>query len=257
MEDRDSTNVDPEMIWRKPWEFLRSGDFEQGLRILREEYEAKPRFRARETLRLGIGYMWAEMYDSAAAHFTAAAHAEFNSEAEFAFAGVAEWHRGNMKVAIERWREGLKAQYAVGCRVCNMTARLLVVASAFEPDRIPKQEAVRTLRDAMGRLDPSKVPGVWGRFLLGEVEANEVEPLWVGNIAPGVKGVLPHRKWLSGFYGEARRLIRAEIDVAEFRALMCPMVGVAGSKSADIGTFINVLRNPEYFFARTEAAKSC
>jgi len=187
MHDQDATSANAGWFWMEPWKLLRTGDFEQGLRILREEYKIKP--RARETLSLGIGYLWAEMYESASAHFTAAAHAPFNGENDFAFAGAAEWHLGNMAAAIQLWREGLKAQYAVGCRVCSMTARLLVVASALEPGRVSKREAEAVLLDATERLGPTKWSGLLGRFLLGQIETSDVEH-WIENRDRDVKGAL-------------------------------------------------------------------
>lgn len=126
MPDPDKTRANTDMADVKPWELLRRGDLDQGLRIMREECEAQP--AARYRLRLGIGYMWAGMYDSAVAHFTDAAHSPGNSEHDFAYAGVAEWHLGNTASAVQLWRHGFKAQYAVGSMVCSMTARLLVVA---------------------------------------------------------------------------------------------------------------------------------
>lgn len=255
MPERDATNANTDRIWMTPWELLRIGDFEQGLQIMREECEAKP--GAREKLRLGIGYMWAEMYDSAAAHFTTAAHSPHNGENDFAYAGVAEWHLGNMAAAIQLWREGLNAQYAVGCMVCSMTARFLIVASALELGRFSKQEAERLLLDATERIGPSRWGGVLGRFLLGLVEKDEVEANCIGNVDRGVKGLLLHRIWLTDFYSAARRLNRAEIDAQAFRSLMLPMADAANSEATDTDKFSRLLRNPEYFFARTEAAKVC
>ena len=251
MPERDATNANNDRVWMKPWELLRSREFDEGLQILRDEYATKP--GAREKLRLGIGYMWAEMYDSAVAHFTAAARSPRNSEIDFAFAGVAEWHLGNMATAIQRWREGLKAQYAVGCLVCSMTARFLVVASALEPERFSKQEAEDILLDATERIDPSRWSGVLGRFLLGKIKEGEVER-WVENRHQDEKGALP---WEIGFYSAARRLSRAEIDAQAFRSLMHPMANAANSNAMDTDTFGRLLRKPEYFLARTEAAKSC
>lgn len=252
MPDSDATNTNNDKIRMKPWELLRSGDFDQGLRIMREEYEAKRGFRTREALRLGRGYLWAGMYDSAAAHFTARAHSQHNGENDFAFAGVAEWHLGNMAPAIQRWREGLKAQYAVGCRVCSMTARFLIVASALEPDLFSKQEAESILRDATERIGPLKWSGVLGRFLLGQTERSEIEG-WIQNRDQGVRDVL---LWKTGFYSAARRLSRAEIDAQAFRSLMRPLADAANSETTDTDTFAELLGNPECFFARTEAAKS-
>jgi hypothetical protein len=235
----------------KPWELLRSGDFDEGLQIMREEYETKP--GAREKLRLGIGYMWAEMYESAAAHFTAATHSPRNSENDFAYAGAAEWHLGNMTAAIRLWREGIKAQYAVGCMVCSMTARFLVVASALEPGQFSTQEAESILLDATERIGLSRWSGVLGRFLLGQIERDEVER-WIENRDQDVKRAL---LWETDFYSAARRLNRVEIGVQAFRSLMRPMANAAYSEAMDTDTFATLLRKPEYFFARTEAAKSC
>ncbi len=198
----------------KPWELLRSGDFDRGLRIMREECEAKP--AARYRLRLGIGYMWAEMYDSAVAHFTDAANSPGNSEHDFAYAGVAEWHLGNTASAVQLWRHGFKAQYAVGSMVCSMTARLLVVATALERDLFPKQEADRYPFTPRNESVASRSAQSAHYFVLGLVERCEVEEQWVGNIDRGVKGLLPHRIWITDFYHAARRLNHAEVDVQGF-----------------------------------------
>ena len=256
MPDRDAISADTDVSWTIPWELLRRGEVEQGLQILREEYESRrtKNFAAREILRLGIAYLWAEMYESAAAHFTAAARRQFNGENDFAFAGIAEWQLGNLSVAIQRWREGLKAQYAVGCRVCSMTARFLVVASALEPDLLSKDEAEILLLNAIEPIDQSRWSGLLGRYFLGQVEATEVER-WIENKSRSVEVKLP-LLWQTDFYRAARELKRNEIDVEAFRRLMRPLADAVSSKEMDTATFSQFLRIPEYFFARTEAAKA-
>jgi len=255
MPDRDVANTDSDTSL-KPWELLRRGEVDQGLKILCEEYELRrtKQFAAREILSLGAGYLWAEMYESAAAHFTAAARRQFNGENDFAFAGVAEWQLGNISLAFQRWREGLKAQYAVGCRVCSMTARLLVVASALEPELFSKDEAEALLLNATEGIDLSKWSGLLGRYFLGQVEAAEVEH-WIENRSRDVQVRLP-LLWVTGFYGEARNLRRGEIDPKIFRSRMIPLADAVNSREMDSATFSQLLRKPEYFFARIEAAKA-
>lgn len=253
MPEEDALGADTEMPWRKPWELLRSGEIERGLEMLRREYEAKPK-GAREILRLGIGYMWAQKYESAATHFTVATRREWNGEDDFAFAGVAEWQLGNYAAAIQRWREGLKAQYAVGCRVCSMTARFLVVVSALEPERFPKHEAEGALRDATEQIDPSRWSGLLGRYLLGQIEASEVE-YWISDKNRDVE-VQWRLLWQTDFYRSVRRLRHEEINAQTFRTQMRPMADSANSETIDTAAFAQLLRMPEFFFARTEAAKN-
>ena len=197
--------------------------------------------------------MWAERYESAAAHFTNASRRQFNGENDFAFAGVAEWQFGNLSVAIQRWREGLKAQYAVGCRVCSMTARFLVVAAALDPDLCSKNEAETLLLDATEQIDPSRWNNLLGRYLLGQVEASELERR-IQNRSRETQVQVPLR-WRAEFYCAVLGLSRAEIDAQAFRSLMRPLVDAANSKELDTATFAQLIRHPEYFFARTEAAK--
>ena len=252
MSDQDAINPNIYTPGTKPWELLQRGQFDQGLQILREEYEAKPR-AAREILSLGSGYMWAKMYESAAKHFTAASRREWNGENDFAFAGVAEWQLGNFSIAIRRWREGLKARYAVGCRVCSMTARFLVVASALQPSLSSKEEAEGLLLDAIALIDPSRWSGLLGRCLLGLVEASDLER-WIESKNRDVEAQ-PTLQWKVNFYSAARRLFRAEIDQGKFRALMIPLADAMESKNVNPETFAYVIRQPEYFFARTEATR--
>ena len=115
--------------------------------------------------------MWSEEYESAAAHFTAATR----GENDFAFARVAEWQLGNFPVTTQRWREGRKAQYAVGCRVCSMTARFLILVSALEADLFSKEQAEIAVSEAVNRVAPSRWSGVVGRYLLGQTEDSELE----------------------------------------------------------------------------------
>lgn len=136
-----------------------------------------------------------------------------------------------------------------------MTGRLLVLASAVEPAQISKREAETLLLGATKRIGPSVWVGVLGRFLLGQTEFNEMKAHRIGNIDRGVKGVLPHRIWLTDFYDAARQLNRSEIDALAFRSLMRSLADVVESDSTDTHTFAKILRNPEFFFARAEAAK--
>jgi len=237
---------------REPWVLLQRGEVDQGLQILREEYEAKPR-SAREILRLGIGFMWARMYERAAEHFTIASRREWNGENDFAFAGVAEWQLGRPSDAIQRWREGLKAQYAVGCRVCSMTARLLVVVSALEPTYFPGRDAEAALLSAIEQLDSSKWSSLLGRYLLGQIERLELEA-WIIDGNRSVQERIP-LLWLTDFYCSARRLKLGEIDSEEFRSLLQPMVNAIYADDIDSASFAQILKNPEYFFASTEASK--
>jgi len=250
MPDEDATSADASMTWRSPWELLRRSDFDGGLQILCEQYELRPT-AAGERKRLGIGYLWAEKYDAALAHFTIGTKLQRNCEIDFAYAGAAEWHLGNPASAIRFWRSGLKAQYAVGCRVCSMTARLLVVASAFEPYLVSKNEAERLLLEATERIEPSRWSGLLGRFILGQIDVSEVKQ-WTENRDREVKEAL---NWVVDFYSIARNLNHSEIDVEGFRRYILSMVERACSESTDIKTLIHILSRPEFFLARTEAAK--
>lgn len=253
MSHQDQISSNSEMLWRKPWEFLRQGEVAQGLQILRAEYQSKPN-SAREILRLGIGYMWSEKYESAATHFTAATRRERNGENDFAFAGVAEWQLGKFSVAVQHWRKGLKAQYAAGSRVCSMTARFLVLASALQPELFFEDDAENLLLDAIERIDSSKWSGLLGRYLLGRIERSEVER-WIDSRDQDVEVRIP-LIWETDFYSAAKRLKRVEVDIDTFRTLMRPLADAATSRSTDAATFAQLIRRPEYFFARTEAAKA-
>jgi hypothetical protein len=63
-----------EKDWTVPWELLRDGKIEEGLAILRREFDQFP--APGETLSLGVGYMWAGRYELAAQHFNEAAHSK-------------------------------------------------------------------------------------------------------------------------------------------------------------------------------------
>jgi tetratricopeptide (TPR) repeat protein len=252
MADQGTIRSDTDLPGKEPWLLLQRGELDRGLQMLREEYEARPR-SAREILNLGIGLMWAKMYEVAAEHFTAASRRERNGENDFAFAGVAEWQLGKPTVAIQLWRKGLKAQYAVGCRVCSMTARFLVVVAALEPDLFSRREAETALLNAIERLDSSKWSALLGRYLLGQTERTEMES-WINNGTRDMQGRSP-LLWLTDFYCAARRLRLAEIDSEEFRSLLPSMVSSICSSDTETASFAQTLRNPEYFFASTEAAK--
>jgi len=253
MPDQDAISADSEMFWRKPWEFFLRGEVAQGLQILRTDYEARPN-SAREILRLGIGYMWSEEYESAATHFTAATRRERNGENDFAFAGVSEWHLGNFALAVQHWRRGIKAQYAVGCRVCSMTARFLVVASTLDPELFSRDDAEVALLDAIERIDPWKWNGLLGRYLLGKVERSDVER-WIDSRDQDLD-VRMSLLWETEFYHAVKQLRSAEIDTETFRSLMRSLADAANSKAMDAATFAQLIRRPEYFLARTEAAKA-
>jgi hypothetical protein len=109
------------------------------------------------------------------------------------------------------------------------------------------------LVDAIERIDPSRWNGLLGRYLLGQVERSDVER-WINDRDQDVEVQIP-LLWQTDFYRVVQRLRRAEIDAGTFRSLMLPLADAVNSKEMDPGTFAQLIRRPEYFFARTEAAK--
>lgn len=241
-----------EKDWTIPWGLLRSGDVEKGLAILREEFDRLP--APSETLSLGVGYMWAGMYEVASQHFTAAAHSKRTpSEKLFGFAGAAEWHLENKAIAVKLWQEGLKAPYAVG-GVCSQPPMLLFAASVLQPGSFSKQDAEGLIASASERVR-AKFQAALGRFLLGQIEEKDVEPYWVDYVEKYVRGEVPYLKWLTEFYKNVLSLSRDEQLMNTFRSRMHSITDTSTREWSDMRSFVSLLGQPEFFIARSEASR--
>lgn len=178
-----------EAEWLRPWEVLRSGDVERGLRLLGEYSERHP---GPHTL-IALGYLWTGQCETASARFRAAAHSKMTpNEDMFGYAGAAEWHLGNVPDAVNLWKEGMKAPYAAG-GVCTRTRMLLLTSSILRPGSFPRSDAEAELRDAVERIRLKWVAAL-GRFLLGETDEKSLEPLWLSEACSQTPRVLPSAK---------------------------------------------------------------
>jgi tetratricopeptide (TPR) repeat protein len=136
--------------WLRPWEALRTGDVEQGLRLLREANEQNP--GPSSIVGLAKGYLWAGKFEAASEHYQAAAYSKITpNENMFGFAGAAEWHLGNVLEAVKLWKEGMKAPYAAG-GVCSRTKMLLLMSSILQPGSFPQRDAELQLLHAVERI---------------------------------------------------------------------------------------------------------
>jgi len=249
-EATNNNNLDYD--WIKPWELLRSGEVDRGLQLMREAFAKNP--VPSSTVTLGVGLLWAGMYEVALAHFKSAARSKRTpTEDMFAFAGTAEWHLGNEQNAVDLWREGMKAPYAPG-GVCIRTPMLLLMSAILRPGSFSREEAESVLHRATEQIT-FKWMAALGQFLLRRVDEKGLRPLWVGQAQTQIPRILPGRKWLTEFYSSVLRIKQHKLDLDTFRYQMRRMVYEPTPEWSDTAVFIELLSNPEYFIARSESEK--
>ncbi len=235
-----------------PWTLLRCGEIGSGILLMQEEFKREP--SPSHVLQLGVAYLLAEQYQAASRHFQhAIATDRAPGEILYALAGVAEWCVDNYSAAVSHWQTGAMARYAVG-GVCIHSPMLLLAASIIRPTTFSKELAESMLSEKVKDPRAGNWPGTLGRFVLGMIDETSLEASWVGYIAQNVRGVPPHRKWMTRFYKKVLERGREEISIIDFRKLMRLMVDTSQPDWSHEGDFVHLVRNAEFFVARHESS---
>jgi hypothetical protein len=230
-----------------PWSYLRRGNAEQGLAILRERFRITP--NGSNTMELGIGFMWVKEYRGAEQHFGDAVKAySAAGDAFYGMLGTAKWCLGDRRTAVKRWEAGLDAPFAVGGLGLHLPL-LLFVASILSPGVYLKKEAEKLL---LSRIDDPRSkywPGPLAKFVLGLGDENTLDGL-----CTGVNDVdTRHRKWLTRFYQGILSFDSGSLDPTGLKMLMSVCSDISQPEWSDEDSFLSLLWSEEFYIARHEA----
>jgi hypothetical protein len=241
-----------------PWMLLRTGRFDEGLFLLRNNYNKRP--SASAAMSLGIGYMWAGEYASASSHFQDRfKDSRIVGDNDYAYAGAANWCLNDYSTAVKIWQSGLKAPYAYGGLGVFLPI-LLKVASILRPGILPTAEADQLI--TAKTYDPriNSWPGYIGLYHLDRLDDAALEDAWRAPLSPNGLGVLsqwewqiPQERWKCAFHAAVKDLGKDEITLGEFRRRMQPLVDIQRPEWAEERQFTSLLWKTEFFLARHEA----
>ena len=231
-----------------PWALLRSGNYEDGLALLREAFtEIAPPSHIME---LGVAYLWTGDYPSASTHFENAIRNYPQSMSSFyGMAGAAQWCVGKYPAAVERWSAGLGAQYADAAGLGVRLPLLLFVASILAPDAFPMSKAEDVLAEKAKDIRANHWPGALSRLVLNRKLSQGNETL-----IPAVKeSEKNHRDWLIQFYRCTLDYSAGNLSPSQFTGFMRSLTDTSQPSFSDQRYFLSLIWREEFFIARVNA----
>lgn len=238
------TNISKELV---PWRFLRNGDAERGLALLREAH-ALQRSSSR-IMELGVAYLWTEDYTSAKAHFMKAIEDfPLHASSFYGMAGVSEWCLGEYTAAVADWRAGLKAQYADTSGLGIRLPLLLFVASVLKPPVFQRRQAEELLREKVRDERASDWPGTAAKFVLGQL--GELDSLALTPLTQEFDR--KHREWVIRYYRSLLEFDRAELSPGQFAETLRILTDTSQPAVSDQNYFLALMWSEEFFIARRQ-----
>lgn len=231
------------------WALLRGGDIEQGLTLMQESFNGDPTPSTLVTL--GLGYLWAEKYEAAWKHFQHwMDRYQVTMDAYFTLVGVAQWCLDDPITASESWRLGLRAlniDMAGGIE----SPLLLWVASVLRPNDIMRREAIQILRKKVKNPKVRHWPGPLAQFVLGQIDEVDLNERSKERLSQEPS---PRREWEIKFYKSIFQLERGGLNRSGFEGAMQGLVDTSAPEWSDEKSFLQLVRNPEFYIARHEAS---
>jgi hypothetical protein len=232
------------MTLSNPWEMLKCGDLENGLRLLHDAYLRKP--SASQILSLGVAYIWAKRYEEAFSHFQRSMLAYRNTMSSFyGMAGAAKWCLNEPDAAVKEWVSGLSAEYADGAGGVALPL-LLFAASILRPKVFSTTDAVRLLEEKARDPRIEFWPGPLAEFVLGRTDETMALSECVGFNTAGSRTYV----WQLRFYIGVLELRRGKD--ANFKYAMASAADISGPQWSDENVFTRRLWREEFFIARHE-----
>ncbi len=228
-----------------PWNLMRSGAIDEGLRQLRDAFAKQS--DASHAMELGVACLWLKDYLAALEHFHYMQETHIHRLDCFrTMAGTAKWCLGLPQEAVAEWHAGLKAHYNEGAGgvTCPL---LLYFASIVAPNAFSRAEAERLLGVRADDSWARNWPGALAKFAVGRIDEEQLDREC---IAPS-EGQSLMRHWLAGFYLGLEEFDRGEIGL--YKEFM-RKTGTASDDDFDVSKryFLAKLWHPEFFLARYE-----
>jgi hypothetical protein len=200
---------------------------------------------------LGAVYMWSGEYRSALSHFDeqirAALPRNEPADSTFGMAGAAAWCLGEEKLAVNYWRNGTTAKYAVA-GANTRTELLLYAASLLSPAVFATESAEHLLIKKAGQWRVKNWPGPIAQYILGTASEQEVRQKAVERKGDPV-GPNP-MSWQFDFYKLLTTTASADRDMGALESSLQKLVAVMGSEYVVGLKFFYFLRIEEFYLAR-------
>jgi len=194
---------------------LRAEHTVQVVDYLRRELQT-PRLYPSNYHSLGAVYIWSGDYQSALAHFDeqirAALPRNAPGDSTFGMAGAAAWCLGDEKLAIEYWRNGTTAKYAIG-GANTRTELLLYAASVLKPVTFSTESAEKLLAKQASHWRVKNWPGPIAQYILGTASEQEVRQKAV--VRNGDAAQPNPKSWQFDFYKLLKIAASTEVDALE------------------------------------------
>jgi hypothetical protein len=229
---------------------LRADHIAQVVDYLRNELRALHSYPS-NYYTLGAVYMWSGDYRSALAHFDEQIRVALplNSPADstFGMAGAAAWCLGDEKLAIEYWRMGTTAKYAVA-GANTRTELLLYIAALLAPGTFPIESAQQLLVKKASHWRVKNWPGPIAQYILGTASEQEVRQKAVFRKGDPVE---PNpMSWQFDFYKLLATAASAGKEMPALESGFQHLVNVKGSEYLAGIKFFYFLRVEEFYLAR-------
>jgi tetratricopeptide (TPR) repeat protein len=231
-------------------EDLRADRVTEAIDYLRHEIQSSKNYPS-NYYSLGAAYMWAEDYRSALAHFDEQIRARLArnapGDAAFGMAGTAAWCLGEDEKALEYWRQGTNASYAVG-GANTRTALLLYAASLLKPGLFPTELAGKILSGKTTHWRIENWPGPIAQFVLGTLSEREAreKAFYRGNDLPGPNS----NSWQLEFYKQLMLVASSVTGTILLRSEFQNLIRIRGSEYLAGLKLFYFLRLEEFYLAR-------
>jgi hypothetical protein len=199
--------------------------------------------------------MWSGDYRSALAHFdeqiraALPLNAPLNApgDSTFGMAGAAAWCLGDQKLAINYWRNGTTAEYAIG-GANTRTGLLLYAASLLDPATFPIEAAEQLLIKQASHWRVENWPGPIAQYILGIAAEQEVRQKAVDREGDAAE---PNAmSWQFDFYKLLTTAASARKEMRALESGLQSLVNVKGSEYLAGIRFFYFLRIEEFYLAR-------
>lgn len=235
------------MFTANPWPLLRSGRFDEGLRLIEQSYPSNP--SASFIIGRGVAFLWAGDYQAASVHFMNAVQTYPRTVSTFySMAGVAKWCQGDAEEAVNLWNSGLDSEFSDPAKL--RLPLLLWSASVIQPHVFLRSRAEEILRSTLD--DPRTLiwPGPIAKRVMGHIDFAQVRIQWTAKNETETT----LRRWFAEFYEGLMSF--AGGDVAGYNDVMRKSADTARPEWSGEKPFLGLLWHEEFYIARHESGES-
>ncbi len=225
---------------------LKAGMHDEAIEELKHS-EAYRRIPASLELNIGVAHMWAEDYQAALMHFRAMLPRAHRGDIDYGMAGSAAWCLGQEEIAVDYWKKGVDAPYAIA-GANTRTPLLLFMTSMLKPEMFSRNVAQELLVKKSVEWQIKNWPGPIAEFILGK--ASEETARKSGGDRETQGQLWPHQAWQFSFYKLLSAVVVGEMSPTTLKGALRTAIDVSGSECLEGLNFFDFLRLEEFYVAR-------